>query len=49
LTRPEPLRIFPSEVSATKSLGLFDGLSGIGFVLLRLAHTDYIGSVAGLE
>jgi type 2 lantibiotic biosynthesis protein LanM len=37
LARAEPLRVFPDGRSRVRRPGLFDGLAGIGYVLLRLA------------
>ena len=37
LARAEPLRVFPDGHSRVRRPGLFDGLAGIGYVLLRLA------------
>ena len=49
LCRSQAFRMFPTDVPEACSPGYFDGLAGIGYVLLRLAAPDALPSVLAWE
>jgi type 2 lantibiotic biosynthesis protein LanM len=49
LGRPGPFRVTPGDMPGIRNPGCFDGLAGIGYVLLRLAAPDLLPSVLAFE
>jgi type 2 lantibiotic biosynthesis protein LanM len=49
LERPGSFRVTPTDAPGTRNPGLFDGLAGIGYILLRLAAPDDLPCVLAFE
>lgn len=49
MCRPEGVRLFPSDVPDVRNPGLFDGVAGVGYALLRLAVRDALPCVLAWE